>query len=84
LTSISCSGFVIKYIDIKHLSSENIRKKEFLKMALCPILKKECIKERCEWWHKWENPMCVIKLIPIRVAEAQNEIRDVYNAIVDR
>ena len=53
-------------------------------MALCPILKQECIKERCEWWHKWKNPMCVIKLIPIRVAEAENEIKEVYNAIVDR
>jgi len=50
-------------------------------MALCPILKAECIREQCEWWHKWEK-ICVINTLPARITQVENEGRDVFNAII--
>lgn len=51
-------------------------------MAMCPILKKECIKEQRAWWEEFEfrdkykkGGRCVVTFLPIVNSNIVNVIR---------
>ena len=62
-------------------------------MSICPVLREECIRERCSWWyqgHHRETNKCSIPLLKLHLSaatlEIQNvnkEIINVYNELVD-
>jgi hypothetical protein len=48
-------------------------------MALCPLLKSECIQEKCEWWHETElrkHTGCSIVSLPDRLVDIYNRLDD--------
>jgi len=44
-------------------------------MAICPILKEECNKGKCAWWHK-RGENCVIAILPALIADVSRKIAD--------
>ncbi len=60
-------------------------------MALCPLLKEECIKGRCSWWNgKWQGGTCYVTLTGwhvnethLHVASIDKNLVDTYNLLVD-
>jgi len=48
-------------------------------MAMCPLIKAECIREKCEWWRangQGKNPGCAIALLPDKIDEISKRLDD--------
>ncbi len=53
-------------------------------MAMCPILREECVGEQCAWWFEAESEEysnCVIALLPDLLADAVDGLDDVKSEV---
>lgn len=51
-------------------------------MAICPLLKEECIEDECAWWQGdrlEEFTGCSIALLQQRILDTQNSIESLHN-----
>jgi len=54
-------------------------------MSICPMLREECIRERCSWWYQGyhsETNKCSIPLLKSHLSFATLEIQRVNKEIV--
>jgi len=55
-------------------------------MAMCPLLKSECIQVKCEWWYVWDNEqgsrrgVCAVARLPVML---DDHLVDIFNRIND-
>jgi hypothetical protein len=53
-------------------------------MAICPMLQKECIRERCAWWFESESEeysQCAVTSVVDKLESAVDRLEDVKNDI---
>lgn len=46
-------------------------------MAMCPLLKAECVKDKCQWWFKAEDDNysnCSVALLPGRLDHLYDQL----------
>jgi len=49
-------------------------------MAMCPLLREECIREQCAWWFEAksaEYSNCVVALLPERIDDISYDVNDI-------
>jgi hypothetical protein len=55
-------------------------------MAMCPLLKSDCVRGKCEWWYVWDNEegtrvgACVMTRLP---GMLDDHLVDIFNRIND-